>query len=247
MTLLNIHIKESEKKKIQKYVNDHSEKGMSDFARTILEEKIKIEESIESLSSEEEPEIPSYIPKDKYVIFVKGAVVAVGDSPSDLADEAFQKFPNYPFIIKYNGNKPSHMDYVYMTMLEWHAWKYGKFDGVSYPLIPLEIMIKEKAKTISACLDTAASLCVIQEGLIPKKDQILSRTGQISTATGIVEKSIYIISVKILDTEFKVEYINVSIPNTFPFKFLIGRNLLDQLDAYLLGKKQTLLIKSASE
>ena len=42
--------------------------------------------------SNESIKIPEYIPKNKYVIFVKGPVVAIGDNASDLADILPYKF-----------------------------------------------------------------------------------------------------------------------------------------------------------
>ena len=82
MTLLNVHIKEGEKEKIQKFVDGYTDKSMSEFVRSVVDEKIKMEKIVESLQPSENPEIPDYIPENKYVVFVKGAVVAVGDSPS---------------------------------------------------------------------------------------------------------------------------------------------------------------------
>ena len=61
--------------------------------------------------------IPDYIPKNKYVIFIKGAVVAIGDNPSDLADIAIKKFPNLPFTIKYNGKQKKKMEYIISSQL----------------------------------------------------------------------------------------------------------------------------------
>ena len=140
MTLLNVHIKEGEKEKIQKFVDGYTDKSMSEFVRSVVDEKIKMEKIVESLQPSEDPEIPDYIPENKYVVFVKGAVVAVGDSPSDLADIAFQKFPNFSFVIKFNGAKSPVMEYVYMSLLEWNAWKYVVADGITYPLLPLELL-----------------------------------------------------------------------------------------------------------
>ena len=74
---------------------------------------MKIEELISKIDVPKTIEIPNYIPKDKYVIFVNGAVVAFGDNPNDLAEIAIQKFPNHPFIIKYNGQRKKPIEYFY--------------------------------------------------------------------------------------------------------------------------------------
>ena len=73
----------------------------------------------------------------------------------------------------------------------------------------------------------------------------MSRTEQISTITGIVNTPIYKGEIKILDKLFQIEFIFASIADILPFEFLIGRNLLDQLDAYFMGKKQIVLLKLA--
>ena len=67
----------------------------------------------------------------------------------------------------------------------------------------------------------------------------------LSTMLPIVDMTVYTGIVSILDTTFEVEFIFSPIPNNLPFTFLIGRNLLDHLDAYFLGKKQVLLLKIA--
>jgi len=53
--------------------------------------------------------------------------------------------------------------------------------------------------------------------------------------------------VTLLDIDFDIEFLIAPLFNGLPFKFLIGRNLLDQLDAYFMGKKQILLLKVAEE
>ena len=55
--------------------------------------------------------------------------------------------------------------------------------------------------------------------------------------------SIYNGSVTILYYKFNIEFIIAPILNLLPFKFLIGRNLIDQLDSYFMGKKITINIK----
>ena len=105
MTILNIHIKDSDKKKVQELVESRREKSMSDYIRKILAENVKIQEISEKWDKSEDIEIPDYIPKNKYVGFVNGAVIAVSDSPSEISQVAVEKFPKLPLIIKYNGDK----------------------------------------------------------------------------------------------------------------------------------------------
>ena len=105
MTILNIHIKDNDKKKVQELAESRREKSMSDFIRKILAENVKIQEISEKWDKSEDIEIPDYIPKNKYVGFVNGAVIAVSESPSEISQVAVEKFPNLPLLIKYNGDK----------------------------------------------------------------------------------------------------------------------------------------------
>ena len=248
MTIINIHINEDDKKKFQNFIETYSNKSMSEYLREIIKQKIKIEELSQEMENNDDfIKIPDYLPKNKFIIFVKGAVVAVGDNPSDLADIAVEKFPNLPFKIKYNGTKKQPIEYFYMSLKDFQGWKYSRFEKYSYPIIPLEIRVEQSVKTVAALIDTAASLCVMKRDIFQPKQYILSRKIEVSTVTGIIEAEIYKTNVKILDTDFETEFIVAHIADELPFKFLIGRNLLDQLDAYFLGKKQLLLLKLAEE
>jgi hypothetical protein len=110
---------------------NREQKSMSEFVRDIITEKMKIEEIILSTQMAEPIEIPDYVPQNLYVIFVKGAVVAIGPNPSDLADIAIQKFPNLPFIIKYNGPKQKSMEYCYANIHGFQGRKYSIFEDHS--------------------------------------------------------------------------------------------------------------------
>lgn len=91
-------------------------------------------------------------------------------------------------------------------------------------------------------MNTAASLWLLKIGVISKDNLKPIRKEEISTATGIVDTNIYRTNVKILDITFKIEFIIAPISDRLSFKFLIGRNLMDQLE-----KKQTLLLKLVEE
>ena len=245
MTLINVHVKDDDKKRLQKYVESHGKDSMSEVIRSLIEEKIKIDESIAKLPSVEDVEIPDFVPKGKYVIFVNGALVAVGDTPCDLAEIAMLKFPNLPFVMKFNGPNPGPMEYVFMSLSGFNSWKYCHFGDYSYPMLPIEINVNNITKWLSASIDTAASLCVVKRGEIPEENCTTSRSEKIFTAGGIIDAPVYSGMAQILDTTFNIEFIFAPMPGEIPFKFLIGRNLLDQLDAYFMGMKQILLLKHA--
>jgi hypothetical protein len=185
-------------------------------------------------------------------VFVNGAVVGVGDSPSDLATIALTKFPDYPFVMKFKGKLKPPMEYVYMSLTDGHVWKYVNFFDHTYPMLKLTASVDANIKNeteplnLGASIDTAATVCVLRDDLIPPDKLKLKRKELVSTAAGIIQSPIYTLFVQILDHTFEIECITAPIPDQFPFKFLIGRNLLDQLDAYLLGKKQVLMLKMAS-
>ena len=130
MTLVNIHMKEKEKKQLQKFIDSKEIKSISEFIRQLISEKIKIEEFAKKGQKFTEVEIPEYIPQNKYIAFVNGAIAAVGDSPSVVTHEALLKFPNFPVIIKYNGEgqvKP--LEYCFMSLEDFHGWKYSQFQN----------------------------------------------------------------------------------------------------------------------
>ncbi len=244
MTILNIHIKDNDKKKVQELVESRREKSMSDYIRKILAENVKIQEISEKWDKSEDIEISEYIPKNKYVGFVNGAVIAVSESPSEISQVAVEKFPNLPLLIKYNGDKKKkQMEYCFMSLSELQCWNYAQIDEFTYPILPITFRTGLEEKTLSSSIDTTSSLCVLKTDIFPSKTFEISREEKLSTAAGIIDTKIYSCEINILDTKFKSEFILVPIPKIFPFQFLIGRNLLDKLDAYFFGIKQIFSLK----
>ena len=245
MTILNIHINEKDKKKIQDITELKSEKSTSEYIRKILNEQIKIHEIAFKEKGSDLMEIPNYIPKNKYIGFVKGAIIAVSDSPGEIAQIAAEKFPNFPLIIKYNGPKKKPMEYCYLNLSELNCWKYVQLEDYSYPILPVNFKAKTLEKKLSASIDTASSLCILKDDLFPSETFTISREEQVSTANGIIEAKIYNCEIIINEKAFEAEFLMAPIADCFPFWLLIGRNLLDQLDTYLFGKKQILCLKLA--
>jgi len=245
MTILNIHIKDDDKKKVQKLVKLKKEKSMSDFIRKLLAEHIKIQEILQKREKNNDIEMPDYIPKNKYVGFVNGAIIEVSNSPSEISQIAAEKFPNLPLIIKYNGPKKKHVEYCFMALSELKCWNYVRIEDYSYPTLPISFQTSLGQQILSASIDTASSLCVLRTGTVPSDDLKISREEQVSTAAGIIDTKIFPCKIKIFDIEFKTEFIFAPIAEIFPFQLLIGRNLLDKLDAYLFGKRQIFCLKLA--
>ncbi|MHA1301563.1 MAG: DUF5678 domain-containing protein [Candidatus Helarchaeota archaeon] len=244
MTILNIHIKEDEKKKIQNYVNSKEIKSVSKFVRSLIAEKLEMERQIQDY--EDDIVIPDYIPKNKFVAIVKGSIVAVGDTPSEVCEIAITKFPKLPISIKFTGpNKFKPPEFIYMSLSKLNCWKYIKLEQLIYPLIPVTIKLENDEKKFEALIDTAASLCLLKNGLFPEEKFKLSREEVIYTAAGIIKTKIYSGTFKILDATFEIEFIFSPISDLLPFKFIIGQNLLKELDAYFFGKQKTVCIKKA--
>jgi len=66
---------------------------------------------------------------------------------------------------------------------------------------------------------------------------------EIQTASGIVKMAIYEAEIAIYNQIFNIEIISAPISDQLPFHGLVGRNLLDFFNLYLLGKKQIVCVK----
>ena len=247
MTILNLHIKEEDKAKLQDLVESNKSKSMSEIVRKLLSEKIKIENISRKNDNNSDVKIPDYIPKNKYVGFANGAIITVGDTVSEVAQVAVEKFPNDPLVIKYNGPKKKPVEYCFMSLTDLQCWKYVNVENITYPIIPIALEINSNKKKLYALIDTAASLCVLKQGLIDPTKFTETRVEQVSTAAGVIATKVYEGKVTLFEIEFETEFILAQIDDSLPFNILIGRNLLDKLDAHFLGKKQLICLKLAEE
>jgi len=247
MTILNIHIKEDEKIKFQELVDIKKLKSMSEVIRRLVSEKIKIEEVSQESKKDIEVPIPDYIPKNKYIGFVKGAIVAVGDTVSDVAQVAVEKFPNGPLVIKFNGPKKKPIEYCFLSLSDLNCWSYANVENINYPIIPITLQIPSIEKHLFALIDTAASVCILKEGLIDASNVQINREEQLSTAAGIISKKFYKAQIKLLEVDFEIDFIIAPIDDSLPFNMLVGRSLLNKLDAYFFGKKKIVCLKVAED
>ncbi|TFF85289.1 MAG: ribbon-helix-helix protein, CopG family [Promethearchaeota archaeon] len=245
MTILNIHINEEDKEKLQDLVEINKIKSMSEAVRQMVAEKIKIDEV--SRDMENEIHIPKYIPKNKYVGFVKGAIIGIGDTVSEVSDLAAEKFPNGPLVIKYNGTKKKPMEYIFMSLKELNCWKFAEVDNIRYPIIPVKFISNSVRKPLYALIDTAASLCLVKKDIIDPTKLTISREESISTAAGEISSKIYKADIELIGIKFGIEFIISPINNSLPFNMLIGRNLLNKLDAYFFGKKEVVCLRLAED
>jgi predicted CopG family antitoxin len=247
MTILNIHIKKDDKVKFQELVDLKKLKSMSDVIRRLVSEKIKIEEISRESKKDNEIAIPDYIPKNKYVAFIKGAIISVGDTVSEVAQVAAEKFPNGPLVIKFNGPKKKPIEYCFLSLNDLNCWNYANVENIAYPIIPITLQLPAIEKHLLALIDTAASVCLLKEGLIDISDVQINREEQLSTAAGIISRKFYKGQVKLLEVDFEIDFIIAPIDDSLPFNMLVGRNLLNKLDAYFFGKKKIVCLKIAED
>jgi len=135
MTKLNLNINKKDKKKRQDQSKLKIDSSIGENTRRNIEEQIKIHEIALKERGSDLIKIPDYIPNNKYVGFVKGAIVAVSDNPGEIAQIAAEKFPNFPLIIKYNGAKKKPMEYCYLNLSELKCWNHAQLEDFSYPIL----------------------------------------------------------------------------------------------------------------
>lgn len=241
MTLLNIKIKEKEKDRIKEIIKKSDYKSISEFVREAIDEKLRIEENKNEFH---EITIPDWIPDGKYYAIVKGAIVGVGDAPSSLAREVVAKFPFEYVIMKRKNKDFPKLEYVYSAeSVDLKCWKYFEADEKSYPILPITLIKADKRETLNAIPDTAASLTLMKSEIVD--ELALEKVGveAIQTASGISDRPIHKCNIELLSQTFTIRIISSPISDLLPFQCLIGRNLLDLFDLYLLGKKQIICIK----
>lgn len=139
LTILNLKINEKEKDRIRRVLKTSEYKTISDFVRNAIEEKLKIAE-IKKENLEIEP--PEWIPNGKYFAIVKGAIIAVSDTPSSLAKEVIAKFPYEYVIIKRKNKEIPNIEYVFSSISTegLKCWPYFDFKDKSYPIFPITLI-----------------------------------------------------------------------------------------------------------
>ncbi len=241
MTILNIGINEKTKKKLKDIVKVSEYKTVSELVRSTINAALKIEETQRAAS--QEIEIPEWIPEGKYIAFVKGSIAAVGDSIAEVSREAAAKFPNESCIIRRQGKKIQLREYVFSAFSELKCWQYSMVEDRRFPLIVVRIGPKNNLQTIRALPDSAASMSILKKEYFEQFKLPVLRTEKVFSAGGIVELEVVETHLRINELTLKSEFLVGEIPDELPFDLLIGRNILDKLDLYLLGKKNVVCIK----
>jgi Arc/MetJ-type ribon-helix-helix transcriptional regulator/predicted aspartyl protease len=241
MTLLNIKIDKKKKEHIKEMIKDSEYKSISDFVRNVIDEKIKI---LESKKQIEEIEVPDWIPDGKYYAIVKGAIVAVGDSPSSIAQEIAFKFPFEKIIIDRKNKEIPELEYAYSSHItDLNCWSYFKVHNISYPTFPITLIGNDHRENLMVIPDTAASLTLIKKEIIEKLDLSPIDIQELQTALGISKVPIYELNFEFLSQIIPSKVISAPISDIFPFQGMIGRNVLDLFNLYLFGREQVICIK----
>ena len=109
--------------------------------------------------------IPSWVPEEKYVAIVRGAVTAVGDSVAEVVSTALSKFPDDAIHVARKGKPIKAIHYAFLAYAEMRCWKYLTVDRESYPVIPATITGRKKI-AVASSPDTAASLTLVSSQIV---------------------------------------------------------------------------------
>jgi len=230
-----------EKERIKKILSDREYNTISQFVRKAISEKLKIEEL---KSQAEEVEAPDWVPDGKYYAVIKGAIIGVADSPSSLMEDLIGKFPFKGIVIKRKNKKIPKLEYAFSAnSVELNCWDYHRVDANTYPIIPVKLVKKDIKKTIAVIPDTAASVCLLRSDIFDefKLEEIDEKTVQ--TVSGIEKKSVFKLNLEIFGQVLQVGCISTPISKILPFQGMIGRNVLDIFDLYLLGRRKIICMK----
>ncbi|MHA1315691.1 MAG: DUF5678 domain-containing protein [Candidatus Helarchaeota archaeon] len=115
MTQLNFILDEEKKQRIKELIESKKYKSISDFIRSAIIERLKIEET--SGLKNKNIVIPDWIPDGKFVAIVRGAIVAVGDTAVEVTRESVAKFPDGSWVIKRKGKSVKIPEYIYGTYM----------------------------------------------------------------------------------------------------------------------------------
>lgn len=238
MAIINLRVPEEIKRKLADFAKLMGV-SQTELVKSAVAEKLTVHEVARTESS---TNIPSWVPDGKYVALVRGAVAAVGDSVADVVSAALTKFPNEPIHVARKGKciKPVH--YAFLAQVEMKCWKYVTVDQQSYPVIPTTVIGRKKLTTASSP-DTAASLTLVNPQIVHEADLKLAAEETVATAAGMVRMRTYNAAIELPVGRYDAIVASSEIPRTLPFQVLLGRNILDQLDLYALGKSKVICVK----
>ena len=91
--------------------------------------------------------------------------------------------------------------------------------------------------------DTASSLTLVTPELIDEAGLEKAATESVATAAGVVKMSTFKATIELPVGRFDAIVASSAIPKALPFQVLLGRNILDRVDLYTLGKSKVICVK----
>ncbi len=238
MAIVNLRVPEELKRKLAG-VAKATGASQTEMVKGALVEKLTIQEVARAESSKN---IPSWVPEGKYVALVRGAVAAVGDSVAEVVSAALTKFPDYAIHVARKGKSIKAVHYAFLAQTEMKCWKYVTVDQQTYPVIPTTIVGKKKLVAASSP-DTAASLTLVSPHIVDEAGLRPAAEETVATAAGIVKMNTFNAAIELPVGRYDAVVASSEIPKFLPFQILLGRNILDLVDLYVLGKSKVICVK----
>jgi predicted aspartyl protease/predicted DNA-binding protein len=238
VAVVNLRIPEEMKRKLESAAKATGS-SQTEMVKNAVAEKLTIHEvaRVELSTS-----VPSWVPEGKYAALVRGAVAAVGDSVAEVVSAALTKFPDDAIHVARKGKPIKAIQYAFLAQAEMRCWKYVTVDQESYPVIPATITGRKKIAAASSP-DTAASLTLVSPQIVDGAELRPATEESVATAAGMVKMSTYNAIIELPAGRYDVVVASSEIPRNLPFQVLLGRNILDLVDLYALGKSKVICVK----
>ena len=238
MAVVNLRIPEEMKRKLAG-IAKATGASQTEMVKSAVAEKLTIHEVARAESNRS---IPRWVPEGKYVALVRGAVAAVGDSVAEVVSAALAKFPDDPIHVARKGKSIRAVHYAFLAQAEMKCWKYVTVDQESYPVIPTTI-IGTKKMVAASSPDTAASLTLVSSQIADGAGLRPAAKETVATAAGMVKMNTFNAVIELPVGRYDAVVASSEIPETLPFQILLGRNILDLVDLYALGKSKVICLK----
>jgi len=213
--------------------------SQSDVVKNALVEKLVVHEAA---STETTTAVPDWVPDGKYVALVRGAVAAVGDSVAEVVATALSKFRDDPIHVARKGKPIETIHYAFLAQSAIKCWKYVTVDTQSFPILPT-VLIGEREVVTASVPDTASSLTMASHQVVDEACLESAAEETVFTPAGPVRMRTFKAVVELPIGRYEAMVASSHIPKELPFQVLIGRNLLDLVDLYALGKSKVVCIR----
>lgn len=237
MAIINLRVSEEMKRRLAEFAKTAGA-SQTELVKNAVQEKLTVHQVALSKSS---TSIPSWVPEGKYVALVRGAVAAVGDSVAEVSSAALAKFPDEPVRVIRKGKMIKPVQYSFLAEAALKCWKYEMVDQEFYPVIPTAIIGGTRVATVSSP-DTASSLTLATPELIDEAGLQRAALETVATAAGLVKMSTFKATIELPVGRYSAIVASSEIPKALPFQVLLGRNILDQIDLYSLGKSKVVCL-----